>query len=272
MVEAPGSGDAEIDAEIDALIAQRNELRAQRDFAGGRCHPRRARRARDRARGHRPGHHLVPRMTRRPPLAEQATAWSAESVRHRRRAGRGRPRGERVADRRAAARAQRLDRRRPRRQRTPARSSNGSRPRTACAFATSIGPGSRPRRARTRRRACSPAPSRWSRPTSTSCSADPAAFLVALDGVTDPGNLGAVLRVAGTAGATGVVVPRHRAALAHPGGGEGRGRRGRARPGRPGGRDPRGARAGRSAPRSGRWASTPRGPRRCSTSPSPTAR
>src|SRR5262249_41063447 len=41
---------------------------------------------------------------------------------------------------------------------------------------------------------------------------EPAAFLVALDGVTDPGNLGAVLRVAGAAGATGVVIPRHRAA------------------------------------------------------------
>jgi 23S rRNA (guanosine2251-2'-O)-methyltransferase len=38
------------------------------------------------------------------------------------------------------------------------------------------------------------------------------AFLVALDGVTDPGNLGAILRVAGAAGATGVVIPRHRAA------------------------------------------------------------
>lgn len=45
---------------------------------------------------------------------------------------------------------------------------------------------------------------------------DPAAFLVALDGVTDPQNLGAVLRVAGVAGATGVVVPRHRSALLSP--------------------------------------------------------
>jgi 23S rRNA (guanosine2251-2'-O)-methyltransferase len=36
-------------------------------------------------------------------------------------------------------------------------------------------------------------------------------FLVALDGVTDPGNLGAVLRSAECAGATGVVLPRHRA-------------------------------------------------------------
>ena len=37
------------------------------------------------------------------------------------------------------------------------------------------------------------------------------AFLVALDGVTDPGNLGAVLRSAEGAGVTGVVLPRHRA-------------------------------------------------------------
>ena len=36
-------------------------------------------------------------------------------------------------------------------------------------------------------------------------------FLVAVDGVTDPGNLGAVLRSAECAGATGVVLPRHRA-------------------------------------------------------------
>ena len=41
--------------------------------------------------------------------------------------------------------------------------------------------------------------------------ADPQAFLVALDGVTDPGNLGAIMRTAETAGATGMVVPTHRA-------------------------------------------------------------
>jgi 23S rRNA (guanosine2251-2'-O)-methyltransferase len=35
-------------------------------------------------------------------------------------------------------------------------------------------------------------------------------FLIALDGVTDPGNFGALLRVAECCGATGVVVPRHR--------------------------------------------------------------
>ena len=40
---------------------------------------------------------------------------------------------------------------------------------------------------------------------------DPHAFLVALDGVTDPQNLGAVLRTAETMGATGGVLPRHRA-------------------------------------------------------------
>lgn len=42
--------------------------------------------------------------------------------------------------------------------------------------------------------------------------AAPSAFLVALDGVTDPQNLGAVLRTAESTGATGVVLPRHRAA------------------------------------------------------------
>jgi 23S rRNA (guanosine2251-2'-O)-methyltransferase len=45
---------------------------------------------------------------------------------------------------------------------------------------------------------------------------DPVAFLVALDGVTDPRNLGAVLRGAETAGATGVIVPRHRSARLTP--------------------------------------------------------
>ncbi|HMK11831.1 MAG TPA: 23S rRNA (guanosine(2251)-2'-O)-methyltransferase RlmB [Acidimicrobiales bacterium] len=38
-----------------------------------------------------------------------------------------------------------------------------------------------------------------------------APFLVCADGLTDPGNLGALLRSASCAGATGVVLPRHRA-------------------------------------------------------------
>jgi 23S rRNA (guanosine2251-2'-O)-methyltransferase len=41
---------------------------------------------------------------------------------------------------------------------------------------------------------------------------DPNAFVVALDGVSDPRNLGSVARVAETAGATGLVLPRHRSA------------------------------------------------------------
>ena len=49
-------------------------------------------------------------------------------------------------------------------------------------------------------------------PTSTSCSPRPAAFLVAIDGVTDPRNLGAIVRAAETAGATGLVMARHRTA------------------------------------------------------------
>jgi 23S rRNA (guanosine2251-2'-O)-methyltransferase len=40
----------------------------------------------------------------------------------------------------------------------------------------------------------------------------PAPFLLAVDGVTDPGNLGAILRSAECAGVSGVVLPRHRAA------------------------------------------------------------
>lgn len=36
-------------------------------------------------------------------------------------------------------------------------------------------------------------------------------FLLAVDGVTDPGNLGALLRIAECAGVTGIVLPRHRA-------------------------------------------------------------
>ncbi|MGH8998849.1 MAG: TrmH family RNA methyltransferase [Acidimicrobiia bacterium] len=39
---------------------------------------------------------------------------------------------------------------------------------------------------------------------------DPGAFLVALDGVTDPQNLGAIVRVAEAAGATGLLLPRRR--------------------------------------------------------------
>ncbi len=46
--------------------------------------------------------------------------------------------------------------------------------------------------------------------------ADPEAFLVGVDGVTDPQNLGAVMRTAELAGATGMVVPRHRSARLTP--------------------------------------------------------
>jgi 23S rRNA (guanosine2251-2'-O)-methyltransferase len=45
----------------------------------------------------------------------------------------------------------------------------------------------------------------------TARSGSPPPFLVAVDGVTDPGNLGALLRSAECAGATGIVLPRHRA-------------------------------------------------------------
>jgi 23S rRNA (guanosine2251-2'-O)-methyltransferase len=41
-------------------------------------------------------------------------------------------------------------------------------------------------------------------------------FLLVLDGITDPGNLGALLRTAEGAGVSGVVLPRHRAARISP--------------------------------------------------------
>jgi 23S rRNA (guanosine2251-2'-O)-methyltransferase len=41
-------------------------------------------------------------------------------------------------------------------------------------------------------------------------------FLLVLDGVTDPGNLGALLRTAECAGVTGVVLPRHRSVHVSP--------------------------------------------------------
>jgi 23S rRNA (guanosine2251-2'-O)-methyltransferase len=44
----------------------------------------------------------------------------------------------------------------------------------------------------------------------------PDAFVVALDGVSDPRNLGAVARAAETAGATGLILPRHRSARITP--------------------------------------------------------
>ena len=79
----------------------------------------------------------------------------------------------------------------------------------------SAAPGSTPRRAPTRPRACWPTPGPCPRPTSTTSAgarpAGPKPFLLALDGVTDPQNLGALLRSAEAAGATGAVLARHRA-------------------------------------------------------------
>ena len=45
----------------------------------------------------------------------------------------------------------------------------------------------------------------------TSVPGSPPPFLVAVDGVTDPGNLGAIIRTAECAGVTGLLLPRHRA-------------------------------------------------------------
>lgn len=45
---------------------------------------------------------------------------------------------------------------------------------------------------------------------------DPKAFLVVLDGITDPGNLGAILRTAECAGVTGVLLGKHRSVHVSP--------------------------------------------------------
>ncbi len=49
-------------------------------------------------------------------------------------------------------------------------------------------------------------------PTATATGESSQVLLLVVDGVTDPGNLGAILRTAECAGVTGVVLPRHRAA------------------------------------------------------------
>ena len=52
--------------------------------------------------------------------------------------------------------------------------------------------------------------------TLISTSSNKTPMIVALDGINDPRNLGAILRTAETAGVTGVVLPRHRAARLTP--------------------------------------------------------
>ena len=53
-------------------------------------------------------------------------------------------------------------------------------------------------------------------PTATATGESSQVLLLVVDGVTDPGNLGAILRTAECAGVTGVVLPRHRAARITP--------------------------------------------------------
>ena len=182
-------------------VAGGRERRRPRRGGGGRARRAAAPRARE---GRRPAHR---RRQQQPP------------ARPRRRAGRGPPGRARAAARRRAARSARCW------------SSAGEDGRLDGPLADiveladdlrvpvrEVGPHQARRRrpAPRRPRASSPGPRRCPRPTSTTWrsrrSADGAPpFLVAVDGVTDPGNLGALLRSAECAGVTGVVLPRHRA-------------------------------------------------------------
>jgi 23S rRNA (guanosine2251-2'-O)-methyltransferase len=53
-------------------------------------------------------------------------------------------------------------------------------------------------------------------PLDSLMASDPVPFLLVLDGLTDPGNLGAILRTAEGAGVTGIVLPRHRSVRLSP--------------------------------------------------------
>ena len=96
----------------------------------------------------------------------------------------------------------------------------------------------RPRPARRTTRACSRGSSRSATPTRYELAAGEAPLLAVLDSVTDPRNLGAVIRSADGAGADGVVAARAQLGACHARGRARLGGRGRARAGR-GGQEPR---------------------------------
>ena len=109
------------------------------------------------------------------------------------------------------------------RTRTPRRSWTASRSwrrGCGCPSRRCRGPASMPRPAPRRPRASSPWPDRssrcrsrtWPRPSRHGT----APFLLVAAGITDPRNLGALLRSAECAGVTGVVLPRHRSARLSP--------------------------------------------------------
>ena len=91
-------------------------------------------------------------------------------------------------------------------------------------------------------------------------------FLVVVDGITDPGNLGAILRTAETAGVTGVVLTRHRAARLGPTALKAAAGAAEYVPISDGGGDPGRSSTRRGGPGCGPWASTATGPPTSATS------
>ena len=119
-----------------------------------------------------------------------------------------------VAGRRRVS--QRHDRRWARRRARCSTRSRTSRRRAASVSVTSTPSGSHSRRAHRRAPGCARARRAAAARVRRRPARRPGRVPRALDGVTDPQNLGAVLRSAETAGATGVVLPRHRSARLTP--------------------------------------------------------
>ena len=262
----------EIDDDVAALVEQRDAARAAKDFAESDRIRDELLGARHRARGHAERHGLAPELMARPKgRLRRADRRRAERRRAGRRAGRGPAGGARAAPRRPARRCA-ASRCRARCATIPCSTRSASSPGRALKV---VDP-ERIDAARAHRRAAGRDRDRGAaarrRPRRAAAVARRASSSRSTASAI-PRNLGAVARVAETAGATGLVLPAPSQRARHARGREGRGRRDRVPADRARRRDPGRARARaprrvlddrprRSRPTSGR----------CSTSSSPTNR
>ena len=189
----------EADAEIDALVEAREAARRAEGLGRGRPHPRRALGAGHRRRGH----------AARPRVAPRVSKGGSDLG------------GEQVEGRRAVLELLRAGKRRPRAiylSRTVNQDEIVKEIVERAGGLLKVGRAGTDRADGAHRRA--PGRDRHGAPAAPAdldemLTVD-RAFLVAVDGVTDPRNLGAIMRSAETAGATGLVMPRHRSANVTP--------------------------------------------------------